>query len=91
MTGPIATTQKFKQARRIRELIEKAQPELPPTELASLSNQVIDWIQNEACQEPGNRERLGLLKGSKRGKELTDEKSDGRFLFETLFVCVERV
>jgi hypothetical protein len=67
----------------MQELIEKAQPELPPAELTSLSNQVIDWIQNEACQEPGNRERLGLFKGSQSGEELIDEKSDRRFLFKT--------
>ena len=62
--------------------MKKAQPELPPAELTSLSNQVIDWIQNDAYQEPGNRERLDLLKGSQSGEELTDEKSDRRFLFK---------
>ena len=69
VTSPIATTQKLKQVRRMRELIEKAQSELPPAELQSLSNQVIDWIENEARQEPGNREKLGMLNGPKRGND----------------------
>ena len=71
----------------MRELIEKAKPELLSAELESLSDQVIDWIQKEACQEPGNRERLGLLKGPKRGKELIVESLTIDF-FSKLFFCM---
>jgi len=53
----------------MRELLERAQAELPHVELESISNQAIDWIQNEVCQEPENRERLGLLNEPKRGNE----------------------
>jgi hypothetical protein len=70
VTSPIASTQKTKQAVRMRELLERARAELPSTELESVSNQAIDWIQNEACQEPENRERLGVLNEPKRGNEL---------------------
>ena len=69
VTSPIATTQKTKQVVGMRELLERAQAELPHVELESISNQAIDWIQNEVCQEPENRERLGLLNEPKRGNE----------------------
>ena len=92
VTSPIATTQKFKQVSRMQTLIEKAQAELPPAELESLSNQVIDWIQSNACQELGNREKLSLLKEPKRGKNLkVVGRSNGSFFFETPFLYVRRV
>src|SRR5436190_1323348 len=51
---------------RIHELHKKVQSKLTTDELESLSNQAINWIQREACAEPENRSKLGILNGPKK-------------------------
>lgn len=62
-----------KQFFRVRKFLERARAELPSDELElpsdeleSFSDEAIDWIRNNACEEPENKESLGLLNGPKR-------------------------
>jgi hypothetical protein len=49
----------------MQELLGKVQSDLRRDDLESLSNQAIDWIQNEAGKERENVKKLGVLQGSK--------------------------
>jgi hypothetical protein len=62
----------------MRELLAKVKSDLRQDDLESLSNQAIDWIQNEAGKEPENVKKLGVLQGSKRGTLLIFEPSESR-------------
>ena len=62
----------------MQELLAKVQSDLRQDDLESLSNQAIDWIQNEAGKEPENIKKLGILQGSKVGAVLIFEASDIR-------------
>lgn len=66
----MATTQKRKQGRRTRDLLEQGRRELPPDDLESLSDQVIDAIRRNAVLEPENQKKLGLVQGSKKSMSL---------------------
>ena len=50
----------------MKELLRQVQCGLRRDDLESLSDQAIDWIHREACLEPENQKKLGLLKGPKK-------------------------
>jgi hypothetical protein len=59
---PIATTLKGKETDHVRELIGAVESENPPSsaELEELSDQVIDCIFYEACEDSDNRRIVGV-------------------------------
>ena len=61
----------MKHSVRIHELQNKVQSGLTLEQLESLSNEAILWIQEEACAEPGNRSKLGVLQQPKKRTEPT--------------------
>jgi hypothetical protein len=59
---PIATTLKGKEIVHVRELIRAVESRNPPSsaELLELSDQTIDCIYYEACDDPDNRLIVGV-------------------------------
>lgn len=72
----------------MQELLGKVQSDLRRDDLESLSNQAIDWIQNEAGKERENVKKLGVLQGSKHGIHLIFWISWNVGILGTLFSCI---
>jgi hypothetical protein len=62
---PIASTLKTREGIRVQELLTTVRSDLTRSELEELSDRAIDWILENACQEPANQEIAGVTKGSK--------------------------
>jgi len=51
----------------MENLHHQAQGQVPREELESISDQAIDTIRRNAILEPENQEKLGLVRGTRKG------------------------
>lgn len=57
---------------------------MPPKALESFSDQVIDWIQSGAYQEPENQKKLSVLEEPKKGRKPVIGTYENRYMAESL-------
>ena len=87
---PIASTLKTKEHLRVQELLRVVQSGPTRSELEQLSDQVIDWIRQEAYRVPENQEIIGLLKEPKQSDFLVSfNRANHRCFQETFEVDME--
>jgi len=78
---PLATTQKFVEGRKIKDLSTIQQDaELSTQDLESLSNSAIDFIFGQACVEPDNRRLLSIPSRERKGLPAFVEEAHGRIV-----------